>query len=197
MENIEGFVLVGGRSSRMGQDKSALTISGQTFLERLAGLIASVTGSVRIVGGKEKGSEQFERIPDVYPEWGALGGLHAALAASQKEWVAVVACDLPFVTAHLLERRGEFRTGFEAVAPIQKDKRPQPLCALYNVNVCKKRATELIAAGERRPVALLQSVRTRWVAFNEVADLDGAPHFFDNINTPYDYTRATRKEASS
>ena len=44
-------------------------------------------------------------------------------------------------------------------------------------------------AGERRPIALLQSVRTRWVDFNEISDLDGSSHFFDNINTPEDYAR--------
>jgi molybdopterin-guanine dinucleotide biosynthesis protein A len=197
MEKTEGFVLVGGRSSRMGQDKSALTIGNQTFLERVAGAVASIYGTVRIVGGKEDSVTPFDRVPDIYPDWGALGGLHAALTACQSDWALVVACDLPFITADLLERLGELRAGFDAVAPIQEDGRPQPLCALYNVEICRRKATELIAAGERRPIALLQSVRTRWVAFNEVADLRGASHFFDNINTPYDYTRATLKEASS
>ncbi len=197
MENTEGFVLVGGRSSRMGRDKSGLTIGGQTFVERIADTVASITGGVRIVGGKESVAGRFAQVPDVYPDWGALGGLHAALSASEEEWAAVVACDLPFVTADLLERLGQLRAGFEAVAPLQEDGRAQPLCALYQVKVCRKRATELIEAGERKPIALLQSVRTRWVAFNEVADLEGASHFFDNINTPFDYTRAKRKEASS
>jgi molybdopterin-guanine dinucleotide biosynthesis protein A len=36
-------------------------------------------------------------------------------------------------------------------------------------------------------------VRTRWVLFNELSDLDDAAHFFDNINTPEDYARIVEK----
>jgi molybdopterin-guanine dinucleotide biosynthesis protein A len=42
-------------------------------------------------------------------------------------------------------------------------------------------------------VALLQSVRTRWISFDELADLKGATHFFNNINTPEDYARLTNE----
>jgi molybdopterin-guanine dinucleotide biosynthesis protein A len=51
----------------------------------------------------------------------------------------------------------------------------------------------MIESGERKPVALLQSVRTRWVQFAELADLPGAEDFFDNINTPQDYLRISRE----
>ena len=90
----------------------------------------------------------------------------------------------------LFERDGGI---FAAVAPVQNDGIPQPLCALYQVAACLSRANSLIQSGERKPIALLQSVRTRWVAAAELADLDGAGHFFDNINTPQDYTRAKQE----
>jgi molybdopterin-guanine dinucleotide biosynthesis protein A len=85
------------------------------------------------------------------------------------------------------------RENFAAVAPIQSDGRPQPLCALYQVVPCLNQAAQLIKSGERRPLALLQSVGARWVSFAELADLVGADRFFDNINTPQDYFRITQK----
>ena len=92
----------------------------------------------------------------------------------------------------LFARLAGLRDDFEAVAAIQKDGRPQPLAALYQGSLSAQ-ADQLIKSGERRPIALLQSVRTRWTPFTELQDLPGAEHFFDNINTPQDYEHATGK----
>ncbi|MGI9067196.1 MAG: molybdenum cofactor guanylyltransferase, partial [Pyrinomonadaceae bacterium] len=61
------------------------------------------------------------------------------------------------------------------------------------VEPCLARAEELINSGERKPIALLQSVNTRWVLFSELADLEHANSLFDNINTPQDYARIARE----
>jgi molybdopterin-guanine dinucleotide biosynthesis protein A len=108
----------------------------------------------------------------------------------------VVACDFPFVTSELFARLAGVRSDFEAVAPIQQDGIPQPLCSLYRVEPCLRLAERLIKSDERKPITLLQSVRTRWVFFNELNDLKGADSFFDNINTPEDYVRVKKKGLS-
>ena len=117
-------------------------------------------------------------VPDVHAQWGALGGLHAALSACSAAWAAVVACDLPFVTGDLFQRLALLRGDFDAVVPIQSDSRPQPLCALYRREPCLAQAEALIAIGERRPRALLAAVKTRWVKPAELEDLAGAVNFF-------------------
>jgi molybdopterin-guanine dinucleotide biosynthesis protein A len=207
MNSCEGFILIGGQSRRMGRDKSRLVLAGQTFVERIAGELAAVTLSVTIVGGNQDSrtetteprnpnselktqNSNLKTVRDVYPNWGALGGVHAALAFCRAEWTLVVACDFPFVTRELFSHLLGLRADFAAVAPIQSDGIPQPLCALYRTAPCLARAEELIKTGERKPVALLQSVRTRWLQFDELANLAGADRFFDNINTPEDYVKA-------
>jgi molybdopterin-guanine dinucleotide biosynthesis protein A len=188
--SIQGFILAGGQSRRMGKDKAFLTIGGRTFLERIAAELDAVTESVTLVGTNSAGSKPGAKTaPDIYPNWGALGGVHAALAACDSDWALVVACDFPFVTRQLFKHLIAGRDAFEAVAPLQKDLIPQPLCTLYRVDPCLLRANELINSGERKPIALLQSVRTRWVSFDEVAGLQGSAHFYDNINSPEDYER--------
>ena len=183
MNDTQAFILAGGASSRMGTDKSQLPLEGQTFTERIAETLLKLTDSVSVVG----------READVYPQWGALGGLHAALAACKHEWAIVVACDLPFVTAELFSFLAEKRVGHEAVVPVQEDGRPQPLAALYRIDPCLQRATELIEAGRRRPLDLLDAVKTCWVSFAEITNLEQAERFFVNINTPSDYYEATRR----
>lgn len=194
MNSIAGFILVGGASSRMGTDKAALLLDGRTFVQRIAEELLAVTDSVTLIG-KGMGNRQLNlpNAPDAYENWGALGGVHAALSVSQSPWSLIVACDLPFVTAGLFAFLARWRGEFEAVAAIQKDGRAQPLAALYRTDPCLLRADQLIKSGERRPIALLQSGRTRWIAFSELQGLPGAEHFFDNINTPQDYEQASGK----
>ena len=189
--DIDAFILAGGASSRMGTDKSQLLIDRQTFTERIAATLLTITGSVTIVG-RSLHDSQLPSVPDVYPQWGALGGLHAALSACRREWAIVVACDLPFVTAELFLRLAEMRLDHDAVVPVQKDDRPQPLAALYRVDTCLKAATEQIERGCRRPLDLLEAVKTRWVAFDDIRNLDHAEKFFVNINTPEDYYEVVR-----
>ena len=195
MESCQAFILAGGSSSRMGTDKSQLLIDGQTFTERIADTLRKVTDSVTIVGRSMDASldaSSLPTVPDIYPQWGALGGLHAALSASTRAWAIIVACDLPFVTPELFLYLASMRLDHDAVVPVQIDSRPQPLAALYRVDPCRQRATELIDAGRRRPLDLLEAVNTRWVAFEEIRNLDQAERFFVNINTPEDYHEAIR-----
>jgi len=169
----------------MGTDKSQLLIENQTFVERIATILLTVTDSVRLVGGRE--NSKLPTVADIYPQWGALGGLHAAVSACRRDWAIVVACDLPFVTSDLIRYLASLRENYDAVVPVQQDGRPQPLCAFYRTESCARRATELIEAGRRRPLDLLESVNTRWINFAELANLDQAEGFFVNINTPGDY----------
>jgi molybdopterin-guanine dinucleotide biosynthesis protein A len=119
--------------------------------------------------------------------------VHAALSACSAEWALIVACDFPLVTGELFTRLAGLGEDFDAVAPIQSDGIPQPLCALYRVRPCLPRAEQLIKSGERKPLALLQSLHTRWVSFAELSNLAGADRFFENINTPEDYARVREK----
>ena len=187
---LEGFILLGGASSRMGSDKARLELGGSTFVERIAAALSSVAETVRCVGAKEDNPPGLINVPDLYPGWGALGGLHAALAAADSEWSAVVACDLPFVTRELFTRLATLRENFDAVVPVQRDGRLQPLCALYRCESGLPKAAALIAKGERRPRALLAAVNTCWVTQSDLDDLDGAGDFFWNVNTPDDYAQA-------
>lgn len=197
MLDVEGFILVGGASSRMGRDKSELMLGGRTTVERIAEAMSDVATRVRLVGGLVGGQDdrtRFESVPDLAESWGPLGGIQAALHAAEAEWCIAIACDLPFVTGSLLRRLLELGSNttehFDAVVPIQADDYPQPLCAMYRRLPCLEAADQSIRNGEHSPRALLDRVRTRYVPFAQISDLPGASNFFFNINTPENYERA-------
>jgi molybdopterin-guanine dinucleotide biosynthesis protein A len=199
MSDIEGFILAGGASSRMGTDKSRLSLGGETFVGRVARALGPLAARVRLVSSRPDASSfGLPVVADIHENRGALGGLHAALKGCRASWAAVVSCDTPFVTGELLLRLASLRAaGVEAVAPRQSDGRVQPLCALYAAGPCLAVSEDLIREGELRPRVLLERVRTRRVAFEELTDLEGARLFFANVNTPEDYAEALREVTSA
>src|SRR5215210_2399465 len=195
MFDVQGFILVGGASRRMGQDKAQLRLGPETLLERIVAELSPATFSVTLVGSPQAYvGHSLPTVPDVYEQWGALGGIHAALSAAKTDWIIVIACDLPFVTRDLFERLKSFGDesidSIDSIVPMQPDGRPQPVCALYCRETCLPEIERLVSAGEHTPRALLTNVRTRYVQFEELNDLPGAENFFLNLNTPEDFERA-------
>lgn len=196
MSEIEGFILAGGASSRMGRDKARLRLGGETFVARIARALGTIAARVSVVSSRPDGAEfRLPVVTDIYAGRGPLGGLHAALNACRAPWAAVVSCDLPFVSGALWTRLARLcADGFDAVAPLQADGQVQPLCALYARAACLARAAELLRTGESRPRMLLAQVRTRLVAPDELADLTDAELLLMNINTPTDYRKAGMRD---
>jgi len=198
MADVDGYILAGGASSRMGVDKAHLQLGHQNFVERIAQSLSRVATRTSVVSNKpDAGVWGLPVVKDVYKNCGALGGIHAALVDAQAEWAMIVSCDLPFATDELFQflvsqrtQSNQHKELFQAVAPVQPDGRPQPLCALYARQPCAEQTTKLLESGELRPRELLKQVRTRWVESKELCHLRGAALFFMNVNTPQDYRQA-------
>src|SRR5438093_707349 len=71
MFDVEGFILVGGASSRMGSDKAQLKFDGQTGVELIAAALRPIAGAVRLVGSREEAClSPLQNIPDLHERWG-------------------------------------------------------------------------------------------------------------------------------
>lgn len=199
---IEAFILVGGRSSRFGRDKSAVEFGDKTLVERIVANIFAGIAPPRItlvaadneqLMGASALSLSLPFIFDLYGGRGPVGGLHAALAYAGTHWVFVAACDPPFLSSELIARlSGVISEDVDAVVPTQSDGRVQPLCAFYRRKPCLQAVEEILLNGRSAPPlkAILDHVRTRYVSFEEVKHLPGAENFFLNMNTPADLERA-------
>src|SRR5512146_799952 len=103
--DVTAFILAGGRSERMGQDKATMRLaSGRTLLENALAVTGTIAGQVGIVGPRQKYAAHAwvgEIVEDAFPDRGPLAGIHAALAKTTTEWNVILAVDLPGVTAAL------------------------------------------------------------------------------------------------
>lgn len=192
MNEIQSFILAGGASRRMKRHKAFLTVGGKTFLELAANALAAITapGQIFVVGNNLPPTLDLPVLPDVFPTGhrASLIGLYTALCEAKTDWLAVLACDLPFVSGDLLVRLDSFpKTNLDAVVPLQPDGKPQPLCAFYRRRTCLHAVELMLGEDVWKARDLLQLVHTRFVTFAELSDLPGASRFFINVNTPEEY----------
>jgi molybdopterin-guanine dinucleotide biosynthesis protein A len=202
--SIEGFILAGGKSSRMGTAKAELMIGGISMIDRAARVLSSIAaGGITVVGGPRNSTHGLLSIPDPDPvigselNTGAIVGVQAAFAAARGDWIAVLACDLPFVSGELLQMLARIdRTGVDAVVPVQSDGFAQPLCALYKREPCQPVIYHLVNNSDRSMRSLLSSIDTRFVNFQDLKALRNSENFFLNVNSPGDYARAVEVNGS-
>src|SRR5215471_7374392 len=97
-----GFVLAGGKSTRMGQDKAALSLNGRTLLEHSLAALQGVCHEVAILGKYELYGTLAPVYEDIFPGCGPLGGIHAALANSHTHHNLIIAVDTPFLAPEFL-----------------------------------------------------------------------------------------------
>ena len=190
-----GYVLAGGKSSRMGRPKGDLQLGGKTLTRRAAETLYSSVPEVKVVANTPPADLAIEAIPDIEiaGAGGPLVGLYSALMDSRGDWIAVLACDLPFVSADVMRRLASIERGpFGAVVPVQPNGWPQPLSAIYRRERCLARVLQMLNFGDMKLQNVLSGLDARYVEFGEIADLAEPANIFLNVNGPEDYKTAVK-----
>jgi molybdopterin-guanine dinucleotide biosynthesis protein A len=190
-----GFVLAGGKSSRMGTDKAFLRLDGESLLDRALAVVGSVCEHVAIVGDPSKfanrGTSQRESvIADIFSGCGPLGGIHAALLYSTAELNLMLAVDMPFVSADLLAFLfAAAENGDAVITTARAGKGLQPLCAIYRRDFAAV-AESALRAGKYKIEAAFSGVSVRVIDESELAAAGFSEQSFFNVNTPQDRSDA-------
>lgn len=157
MSELLGAVLTGGKSTRMGRDKSGVLVDGRTMLDRVGHALAGVTDRVVVLGPEREG---WECWPDSVDAQGPLAGITTALSRTDRDHLLVVAVDNPFVRVETLRRLAAMATDIP-VMPVDRDGVRQVTCAVY------PRAIAAAALEEVRSGGSIQSLLDR-VSFRAV-----------------------------
>lgn len=182
MTERAGWVLAGGRSSRMGRDKALIEYRGRPLAVIAAEAIAAVCATVSLVGDPERYAHLgWPVLPDNFPGQGPLSGIEAALAATNAEWNLVVACDMPALDSAVLE--GLFALGAECAVPQSAGGQAEPLCAVYRKS-CHADILEAMSRGVRKVTDAIPRAKIRYL---QVADTRP----FANLNTPEELRKYT------
>ncbi len=188
---LAGFILAGGQSSRMGRDKALLEIAGAPLLVRTARLLESRVAAVTVVGPPERYAALGLRIvPDDCAGVGPLGGLATALRISSSEWNLVVGCDLPYLTGEWLDWLIARALGSTADAVVPESERGlEPLCAIYRTR-CARALEAGLDRGEHKVTDVVGALVLEKVTAAQWKAFDAGGALFKNMNTLADYEEA-------
>lgn len=189
------LLLMGGKSSRMGQDKAQLLLGGQPFWKKIAQEL-SACGRLYLSVSQtcdEKALEGYPIIRDVVPDCGVMGGLYSAFQAIEEDLLFACACDMPFLNRRFIrwmlnrwEEEVQKGRQWDGIVVCGDDGKTHATAALYHrrlqgkleENVRKKRLRMHTFVREEANILLLP--------MEEVASFSRC---FQNINTPEDYRR--------
>jgi len=182
MSEFAAVVLAGGAARRMGgAAKPAVRVGGTPLLNRV--LEAAEHARPRIVVGPLEltpllptgVSLTIEETPGGGPVAGLAAGVH--LLTDSVQAVAVLASDLPFVNADILDRlRSELSGSAEVAVLVDDTGRPQWMCSVWRHEALARRLAQLGDPAGRSMQDLVDGAQVRHVT---VPAPTGPPPWFD------------------
>ncbi|HSI75521.1 MAG TPA: NTP transferase domain-containing protein [Lunatimonas sp.] len=183
---LNGLILIGGGSTRMGIDKSTLQYHVRNQRDHLIQLLSPICSRVFISCNEVQAAElgdSYSVLQDIFEGIGPIGGVHAAFEKSPEAAWLVVACDLPLLSAgtlsHLISHRQKekqataFRSGENGF--------PEPLLAIYEPDAFPEIALG-IQSGQYSPSKILLKMDVAWLDAPDENELK-------NVNDPEGYRR--------
>jgi molybdenum cofactor guanylyltransferase len=211
-QNVEAFLLAGGKSSRMGRNKALLELSGAPMIQRTADLLtALVTKTTLVISANQSGNSHNTSdtnpysnfgLPILTDSWqsvGPLGGIATALAHAQSKWCLILACDMPFVSkewlafllSHVAQHETEPRPQIDVIIP-ETTRGLEPLCAIYRAACAPILATAL-NRGVRKVTDAISVLKLHRIVENEWREFSPDGNLFGNLNTWQDYLDAQQR----
>jgi molybdopterin-guanine dinucleotide biosynthesis protein A len=179
----------------MGRDKGLLPFHEGTLIQRVLERVAPIADETLVTTNNPE-SYRFLELPlyaDVYPDRGALGGLYTAINAAAHPLVAVVACDMPFINADLLNYQRELliSTHSDVVIP-HTGGGLEPFHSVYRRSTCLPAIEAALQDDKWRVDAWFSRVEIQQLEPEGIKIYDPEMRSFFNINTPDDLQIALR-----
>lgn len=133
--SLNGLILAGGKSSRMGTDKGMINWQGKPHQYYLADLLSNFCNCVYISCRKEQNLAEpgYEYIEDIEVDAGPFGGLYSAFNVNPEAAWLVVACDFPLLDLQTIRYLIDHRNPNVLATAYQNDSDllPEPLLTIW------------------------------------------------------------------
>ncbi|TYP99928.1 molybdenum cofactor guanylyltransferase [Tenacibaculum adriaticum] len=185
---IKGLVLTGGKSTRMGTDKSELNYHGKPQKVVVKELLSEHL--VETFHSVQNKSDDPKEIHDVFLNLGPFGGICSAFQKDPNSAWFVLATDVPFVNDDLIQLLLQKRNPSKVATTVKgKSKEfPEPLITIYEPKAYPI-LLQYLAQGYSCPRKMLINSDV------EIVEVDD--DLIRNINTPEEFEKAKREITSS
>ncbi len=191
--SVSGIVLAGGESRRMGGvNKALLKIGDLPIIERVTRILSRVLPHVIVITNTPE-DFRFLGLPmfqDLRPGYGALGGLYTGLKECAPDFGFLVACDMPFLCAGIIEHMMRRTQHYDVIVPRLRGKL-EPLHAIYS-KTCLPVVEDLMNNDDLKIINFFNRVRVLELDEKDLLSLDPDLRFIMNLNTTQDLERAQK-----
>ena len=189
---VKPVILVGGKSSRFGEDKVNLNINGELILEGTYRVLKDVFGVEPLFVGRKALPTYYHVIPDEIVGAGPMGGLYTALNHTTENFVFLSACDMPFINEKVLKYMFDNLQDDSLIyLPRFKNGMIEPIFAFYNKKLLPC-VSNKIKEGDFRLRSLLSCGKAQYLKESEIESLDPEFLSFFNINTKDDFDKVKK-----
>jgi len=131
-KDITGIILSGGKSQRMGTNKSFLDIFGKSAIERVIELMNSLFHKVILITNEPYlyNHLNIQIYEDVFKYKGPLAGIHSGLLNSNTDKNFIISCDMPLITEDIIRFITDYKTT-RHITIANADGYNQQLCGIY------------------------------------------------------------------
>ncbi len=190
---VNGYILAGGKSLRMGTDKAFLAFNGMTLIQQVIEKLSPAVDEIIVVSNNLSFSEmKIDVINDVIKDRGPAGGIHAALQHCSSSKIFVVSCDMPFISTEAIEYIIKNSLNTQITLPFHKNNL-EPLFGVYSKD-CFLQWEQLV----QQNVLKLSDIISHFSLQKLVTDKH--PVFtnamFTNINTKDDFINAQKVDTN-
>lgn len=188
-QRITGYILAGGRSSRMGQDKGLMLINGIPWVEHIAKQLKQVVDTVVLVTNNSMYNDLgYQVISDRIKGLGPVGAIYTVLKHSVTTQNIIMSCDTPFVTEKLL-RLLLSESKNQLITIPSNQNRVHPLVGVYDRSLWLlfQQAIEL---NQLKVQQVIEQTQIKHVPIDTYECF--LPHILMNINTPTEYEKALK-----
>jgi len=165
------YILSGGSSRRMGQNKALLRFGGRTIIETVVHAIPASRDQIKIVTNSpdEYSFLQLATVRDIYPGLGPISGVHAGLVDSSYQFNFFLGCDLPLISKEVMLAVVTRHTD-QDIFGVKTEKGLEPLCTIY-CKRCVPLIEEQIKNGEYSLQRLFELFPSQFIQITEPAPL--------------------------
>lgn len=181
MPLLNGLILAGGKSTRMGQDKGRMKYHGQEQRIFAWNLLKKVGIDKVCISCREEDVETlqpYHPLTDLQPGLGPIGGILAAFDYDPDSAWLVIACDLPLLDETtlntLIKKRNTASIATAYLSPV--DHRPEPLIAIWEPKAFPILKNE-VKNGRVSPRMVLERENAHLISVGKSAAIK-------NVNTP-------------
>ena len=181
---VKGLVLIGGKSKRMGTDKSELNYYGKPQKEYVKELLED--NLLDTYFSVQNISENEKEIHDTFLNLGPFGGICSAFQKDPNSALLVVATDLPFVDKNLIIRLLENRNPSKVATAIKGRGKEfvEPLITIYEPKAYPV-LLQYLAQGYSCPRKMLIN--------SDVEIIEVDDNLIRNVNTPEEFENVKRE----